>query len=150
MIDITNVVNISVSAPSAGLAPYSINNLLCLTKDTPVVDMTAAKYKVYQNPTDVGTDWGTTSEAYLAAVQVFSQSPNILTGGGVFVVAPMLSTITISPNVTVQEATVYSVEVNGETFEFTSDSTPTAEEVVTGLKTVINTDGTKGVYSKSF
>ena len=100
MIDITNVVNISVSAPAAGLAGYSINNLMCITKDTPVVGMGTAKYKVYTNPTDVGADWGTTSLAYKAAIAVFSQSPNILTGEGKFLVAPMITDETLDDAIT--------------------------------------------------
>ena len=146
MIDITNVINISVSAPSAGLAPYSVNNLLCLTKDVPVVNMSATKYKVYQNPTDVGTDWGTTSEAYLASVEVFSQSPNILTGGGVFLVAPMLTTVTVTPDVSTQAITIYTQTINGTPFVFTSDSDPTSAEIVTGLKALINA-GSTGVVA---
>jgi hypothetical protein len=146
MIDISNVVSISVSAPAAGLAPYSINNLMCLTKDTPIVDMSATKYKVYTNSTDVGTDWGTTSKAYLAAIDVFSQSPNIKTGGGVFLVAPLLTSVVITPDVAAQEITVYTQTINGTAFEFTSDATPTVAEVVTGLKDLINA-GTTGVVA---
>ena len=89
-LDITNVVNVSVSTPPAGLAPVNVNNLLCVTDDTPVVSLGTNKFKVYTNPTDVGTDWGTTSKSYAAAQAVFSQSPNIRTGGGVFIVAPLL------------------------------------------------------------
>ena len=90
MIDITNVVNISVIAAPAGLTPYSINNLVCFTKDIPIV-VQSATFSAYTSAAAVGTDWGTTSATYLAAVAVFSQSPNILTGGGMFIVIPMLT-----------------------------------------------------------
>jgi hypothetical protein len=85
MINITNVITISVSTPPAGLAPYSVNNLACFTKDTPV-NVGITSYAVYTNPTDVLADWGSASKVYEAAVAVFSQSPNILTGGGKFIV----------------------------------------------------------------
>ena len=85
MINIANVITISVSTPPAGLAPYSINNLACFTKDTPV-NVGITDYAIYTNPTDVLADWGSASKVYGAAVAVFSQSPNILTGGGKFVV----------------------------------------------------------------
>jgi len=84
MLNISNIITISVSTPPAGLAPYSINNLACFTKDTPIASIT--DYAVYTNSTDVLTDWGSSSEVYKAAVAVFAQSPNIKTGGGKFVV----------------------------------------------------------------
>lgn len=84
MLNITNIITISISNPPAGLAPYSVNNLACFTKDTPIESIT--DYAVYTNPTDVMTDWGSGSAVYEAAVAVFSQSPNILTGGGKFIV----------------------------------------------------------------
>jgi hypothetical protein len=91
MIDIVNVVNISVVMPAAGLANYNINNLVCFTKETPAVSLGTAKYALYSNSADVATNWGTASATYAAAVAVFSQSPNILTGGGLFIVVPMLT-----------------------------------------------------------
>lgn len=91
MIGITNVVNISVIVPPAGLAAYSVNNLVCFTKETPVVSLGAAQFAAYSSAADVATNWGTASKTYEAAVAVFSQSPNILTGGGLFIVVPLLT-----------------------------------------------------------
>ncbi len=88
-IAITNVINISVALPPSGLAPYSINNLLCITDETPV-EALGGDYKSYASAADVAADWGSSSETYKAAQAVFSQSPNILTGGGVFIVMPLL------------------------------------------------------------
>lgn len=90
MISISNVINVSVQVPPAGLAPYSVNNLVCFTKDTPVIALTDA-YAVYSSASDVAAQWGTSSETYAAAVSVLSQSPNILSGGGLFIVIPMLA-----------------------------------------------------------
>lgn len=90
MIDIVNVVNISVITPPAGLAAYSINNLVCFTKETPVVALSGT-FAAYASASEVATAWGTSSAVYAAAVAVFFQSPNILTGGGLFVVIPMLT-----------------------------------------------------------
>jgi hypothetical protein len=77
---------------------------------------------------------------------VFSQSPNILTGGGKFLVAPLLTSVVVTPNVATQEITIYTQTINGTAFAFTSDATPTAAEVVTGLKALINA-GTTGVVA---
>lgn len=89
-IDITNIVTIHVSTPPAGLSSYNINNLAYFTKATPGNTFTGA-YAAYRTPSAVATDWGTSSEVYQAAVAIFSQSPNILTGDGAFIVIPMLT-----------------------------------------------------------
>lgn len=91
---ITNVVNVSVAKPPAGLADYKVNNLAYFTKETPVNPITG--YAVYLDPASVGVDWGTSSETYQAAVAIFSQSPNILDGGGALIIAPMQNTDTLS------------------------------------------------------
>ena len=95
MININNVVNISVLSPAAGLAPYNVNNLVCFTKTDPGVTgpsgPLAAGFAVYSNYTDVETDFGSGTDVATAATAVFSQSPNIISGGGYFVVVPMLT-----------------------------------------------------------
>jgi len=86
-LDISNVVTISVSAAPAGLDNFSINNLLIVTKEIPVSsEVAAADYGVYRNANDVGIDWGTDSVVYTLAQLIFSQSPNILTGGGELII----------------------------------------------------------------
>jgi hypothetical protein len=84
----SEVITISVSTPPAGLAPYSVNNLMVLTRETPVVAVDGS-FAVYTNPTDVAAQWGTESDTYAAAVAVFAQSPNIISGGGKLLVAPV-------------------------------------------------------------
>lgn len=106
MISITNVINVSVQMPPAGLAPYSINNLVCFTKDTPVIALTG-DYATYTSAADVADQWGTSSNTYKAAVAVFSQSPNILTGGGLFVVVPMLVAETLDAAIVRAKSLVY-------------------------------------------
>jgi hypothetical protein len=106
MIDITNVISVSVQIPPAGLAPYSENNLVCFTKDTPVTPLSGS-YAVYASPSDVADQWGTGSAVYQAAVSVFSQSPNILTGGGLFIVIPMLNLETLDDAIVRAKALVY-------------------------------------------
>ena len=105
MIDISNVVNISLVTSPAGLAPYSINNLVCFTKETPVVALTGS-YAVYASAADVLAQFGE-GETYNAAVAVFSQSPNIKTGGGLFIVIPMLTNEVLEQAIARAEALVY-------------------------------------------
>lgn len=91
---ITNVVNITVANPPAGLQDYRINNLALFTKEVPLVSITT--FAIYLDPAAVATDWGTNSETYAQAVAIFSQSPNILDGGGRLIVAPMQSGDTLT------------------------------------------------------
>ena len=90
IINISNVINVSVMAPPAGLAPYSVNNVVCFTDATPVIPL-SGDYAVYSNSRDVAAQWGNSGKVYDAAISIFSQAPNILTGGGLFIVVPMLS-----------------------------------------------------------
>ena len=89
-LSITNVVNVSVSTPPNGLADYQVNNLAVFTKEVPVNSgITATTPGIYRSPAVVLDDWGANSEVYAMAIEVFSQSPNILDGGGQLVVFPM-------------------------------------------------------------
>lgn len=118
MIDISNVINVSVSVAPTGLAAYSINNLVCFTKETPAVALTD-DYAVYSSPSEVSTQWGPTSATYLAALAVFSQSPNIISGGGLFIVIPMVGAETLATAVTRAMGLVY---FGGFSANFTFDT----------------------------
>jgi hypothetical protein len=104
-LDITNVVTISVASPQAGLANYKVNNLLILTKETPLVTIT--DYSTYLSPSAVATDFGTGSEAYALATLIFSQSPNILAGGGMLIIAPQGSSETLADAIARVSALVF-------------------------------------------
>lgn len=88
-LSITNVVNISVATPPVGLADYQLNNLAVFTKDAQVDSSDVFAHRAYASPSDVAADFGTSSEVYQMAVNIFSQSPNILTGDGQLLVFPM-------------------------------------------------------------
>ena len=78
---LSTVINVSVSQPNAGLAPFQVNNLCIITSETPLVTLSTT-LPVYVDTSAVATDWGTTSEVYSLAQSIFAQSPNILSGGG--------------------------------------------------------------------
>ena len=87
---ITNVVTISVESPQhAGLGDYQVNNLALLTNEVPVASVPVAGYFIYRNSSSVLADWGAGSETYAQAVNVFSQVPNPLSGGGQLIVFAM-------------------------------------------------------------
>lgn len=105
-LSISNIVNISVAQSPAGLQNYRINNLAYFTKEIPVI-APAGDYAIYKDPDTVATDWGSNSETYAAAVKVFSQTPNILDGGGSFIVCPMAADDTISTMLTKISAQIF-------------------------------------------
>ena len=98
-LDINNVVTISVANPPAGLAGYQVNNLLYITRETPITTITGS-FAVYRSPSAVSTDFGSSSEAYSIAQKVFAQSPNILTGGGSLIIYPAGVSETITQAIT--------------------------------------------------
>lgn len=87
-LSLTNFINVSIATPPLGLSQYATNNLIIFTKETST-DGAGAPFSVYLSPLQVGIDWGTASETYQMANLIFSQSPNILAGNGVLIVAAL-------------------------------------------------------------
>lgn len=88
---LSNVINVSVIAPGAQLGVPNMSALAFITKAIAPVGWSAGQtYGIYTNPNDVATDWGSGSDMENMAISVFSQSPNILTGGGYLVIVPRL------------------------------------------------------------
>lgn len=86
---ISNIINVSVSTPPIGLANFNINNIALFDTETPINIYLENSFGIYVSPTEVALDWGTNSEAYAQAVQIFSQQPNILAAGGQLIIFPM-------------------------------------------------------------
>lgn len=105
-LSIVNVVNISVAQPPAGLQDYRINNLALFTKETPA-EAISGDFAIYLDPAAVEADWGANSETYAQAVAIFSQTPNILDGGGRLIVVPMESGDTLTAMLASISAQVY-------------------------------------------
>lgn len=83
---LTNVINISVSEAQAGAGEYNTSNLAIFTTEKPANSFGTLGYAQYVDPTQVGVDFGTASKTFAMANAIFSQQPNILTGGGQLVV----------------------------------------------------------------
>ena len=94
-LNINNVINISVSASQAGLGAYNTSNLALFTREPYAGSFGADGYKIYLGPNDVETDFGSDSVTYKQALAAFSQQPNILLGGGYFVVIPRIVNKTV-------------------------------------------------------
>lgn len=92
MVDISNVINTSISQAPAGLEGYNVNSFLYLSAVQPVSKWNTETYRIYKAATDVGKDFGTDSSTYKDAVMIFSQKPNLLAGNGYLVIAPLTVT----------------------------------------------------------
>lgn len=99
-LELSNVINISVSTTPAGVNAFNTSNLAIFTPDTAGAGFGALGYKLYLSPTDVAVDFGTTSNTYKMALAAFSQQPNFLAAGGYLVVIPFVSSETLDTAIT--------------------------------------------------
>lgn len=107
MVDITNVVRVSIQAQPRGLGFYNVNNVMMFTDEAPAVEFGTDVYRSYATARDVETDWGSASRAYILAQKVFAQTPNLLAGGGNLLIAPMEPDEELSAAITRVYANVY-------------------------------------------
>lgn len=133
-LQLTNIIDISVSATPTGVSAYNTSNLALFSTDTPD-PVFASGYKIYLEPTEVGTDFGTSSVTYKMALAVFSQQPNILAGSGYLVIIPFVPSETLDDAIT---RTVDLVQYFGlmSTQVETSGHTTDAAAVVQALNKV--------------
>lgn len=87
-ISITNYTTITVGGAAQGLTTPNMNSLMLFTHEQP---SNVDSYRIYTDLSSVGTDYGTTSITYSMANAIFSQSPNIISGEGRLVIAPLES-----------------------------------------------------------
>lgn len=88
-LSITNVVNVSVSAPQKGLSAYNVNNIALFTDEKPEDSFGTDGYKIYKGNGDVVKDFGSESETVAMTTNIFLQSPNMQNGNGYLVVIPL-------------------------------------------------------------
>lgn len=81
-LSLTNVINVQVSNPQAGIGEYNTSNIGLFTRDIPAGSFGTDGFKIYVEPSDVATDFGTDSYTYKMALAIFSQQPNILNNNG--------------------------------------------------------------------
>jgi hypothetical protein len=59
---LSNIINISVLEAQAGVGDYNTSNLAVFTDETPANTFGTDGFKQYIDPTDVATDFGTSSK----------------------------------------------------------------------------------------
>ncbi len=87
-LSLANVFTASVSASQTGVGKKSPNTLALFTREAFGEGFGDDGYKIYLEPIEVGTDFGTDSVTYAMAVAAFSQEPNFLLPGGYLVIIP--------------------------------------------------------------
>lgn len=83
---LTNVLNVSVANPGAGLNAFNTSNLALFSDENPANSFGSAGYQIYLSADQVLTDFGSTSKTYAMALAAFAQQPNMLLGGGYLVI----------------------------------------------------------------
>lgn len=90
MVDLLNLVQVNVLQAAIGLGSFNANNVALFTSDQFIANSGNDVYRSYTSLTAVGADFGTGTETYQQANAVFSQQPNILAGGGILIIFPLV------------------------------------------------------------
>lgn len=143
-LSISNVINISVAQPGAGLGEYNTSNLALFTHEQPGGGFGSSGYKIYLEPSEVGEDFGTDSVTYQQALAVFSQQPNILANNGYLVVIPLLVEIQTLGFSGVAASGDFKINFDGDVtaqidWDDTADEIQTKVRTLTGLEKAIVT-----------
>ena len=89
-LSLSNVINVTVLGAAQGLGLPNVNTAALFTSESPASPF-SGDYKVYKNPSEVLTDFGSGSVAYAQAAAFFAQVPNVLSTGGYLVIIPLES-----------------------------------------------------------
>jgi len=129
------IVNIQITLGSKSVTRAGFGTPLVLGANA---DFGGDLVRTYTSLPAVAEDFETTDDEYKWAQRLFSQEKKprqIVIGKRAAAVAQIE---TLTP--TVQNETLYSVTINGEDYEYTSDEDATANEIVAGLLALINAD----------
>lgn len=90
VLPVSNIINVTIADTPSGLSERNVNNLLLLTTETPD---NLDPYGIYISPAQVKDDYGTASLTAQMANAIFAQTPNLRTGNGSLVIAPMVAAV---------------------------------------------------------
>lgn len=99
---LSNIINVTVISPGLALGSPNMSAVALFSQEAPSGWSSGQTYAIYASPTQVGIDFGVNSNAFAIATALFSQTPNILTGGGYFVIIPRLT----SPSLETTQAAI--------------------------------------------
>lgn len=90
ILPINNVINVTITNTPSGLTEKNVNSLaLFTTEPSDSLDL----YGIYVGAAQVAEDFGTNSVTAQMANAIFSQTPNIRSGGGRLVIIPLLNAV---------------------------------------------------------
>ena len=132
---IGEIVRVTITRGTKSVSRAGFGTPLILTSEAA---FTPDLVKTYTSISGVADDFLTSTAAYKMAQKLFGQErkPKQIKIGKRTAMVAQVNTLT--PNVSVQSAQSFIVTINGVAFDFVSDATPTAAEVVTGLIALIN------------
>ena len=105
VLDISNVINITITDTPSGLISKNVNSLLLLTQDPA---SNAETFGNYVGAAAVASNYGTNSVTTQMANNIFAQLPNLLSGDGGLIIAPMLAAV----SATAGHATTANISAN--------------------------------------
>lgn len=92
-LELSNIINISVSEAGPGVGEYNTSNVALFSHEPFAESFGDNGFAIYKSPSQVAVDFGTASETYAQALAIFSQNPNILANDGYLVVIPFVEAI---------------------------------------------------------
>ena len=132
---LSSVINLAISRKTQGVTQTGFGIPLVLSSDC------LSGLRTYSSLSAAVSDGLTSSTAaYKAINELFEQTPAPTLVKTYQRSSAVAQVVTVTPDVSNQQITIYTVTINGTPYAFTSTSTPTAGAVVTGLSTLINAD----------
>lgn len=125
MTQLTDIINIQISRETQAVAQTNFNVPLFLATFTNFKE----RAREYSSIEAIAEDFGVTSNVYVAATKLFGQT---LRPAKIVIGRRQVPSVTIVVN-SVAATTAYSLTVNDQVYNYTSDATPTAIEIATGL-----------------
>lgn len=141
-----STITVSTSAPA--LTQVGFGTLGIMSYHTHYTDLTRTYDRASWNTQAVTEGFATNSAAYVAMQVAFSQNPSVQKVK--LLRAEHAQTVSYHLNPTVANSTIYAITLEREgkspvTISYTSDSSATATEIVTGLKAAIDALNSSGL-----
>lgn len=115
LLDLSNVVRISLLSALRGLPDVNTSALAIITDDEPIPS-NFGDARQYLNATGVADDFGSGSATARMAESVFSQTPNILTGRGFLQIIPRDQDASAQPATVLSRANVDLTQLDGDDY----------------------------------
>lgn len=131
-----SIVNVQISRQTAGITQAGFGTALILGPNAGFT----GEVREYTSLSAVAEDFETSDAEYTKARALFAQTPRVQKIKIGKTSTPVAQVETLTPVVAVQSAHHYITTIDGVAYDFLSDSSPTAGEVVTGVNALINAD----------